>query len=308
MQNCQYSVVIPVYSGAGTLEELTLRLHMFFTSRNLTYEIVFVHDCGPDRSWDVITHLKSASGARITAVQLTRNFGQHNATICGFMYAQGQFVITMDEDLQHFPEEIIKLIDRQRETQADVVYGRYVNAQHSFFRNVTSNLLKAMLRFGIPRLHPDYTSFRLLRSAIAKETVRMDNSYTFLDGYLSWITADVVSVDVDHARRSYGRSAYSLSALVNHSINIFVTFSLLPIRVLTVLSSVFLFVSTGYAMYLLIRRIVFADLIPGYASTNVILGLGFGSVMFGIGILGEYIYRINQKTTRRPNFIVRQKL
>lgn len=297
-----------MYSGSETLEELTNRLHAFFSSRNLTYEIIFVHDCGPDRSWDIILQLKAAYPAHITAVQLTRNFGQHNATICGFSHACGQFVMTMDEDLQHFPEEIVKLIDRQKETHADVVYGRFANVQHSFFRNTTSTLLKALLRVGIPRLHPDYTSFRLLRSEIAKETLRMDNSYTFLDGYLSWITTAVVSVDVDHARRSHGRSAYSLSALINHSINIFVTFSLLPIRVLTVLSSVFLVVSTGYAAYLLIRKMVYADLIPGYASTNVILGLGFGAVMFGIGILGEYIYRINQKTTRKPNFIVRQKL
>jgi undecaprenyl-phosphate 4-deoxy-4-formamido-L-arabinose transferase len=208
----------------------------------------------------------------------------------------------MDEDLQHAPEDIECLLLKQQENDDDVVYGIYEERKHVFFRNLTSNILNSLLQLSIPDLHKDYTSFRLIKSSIAKETLRMNNSYTFLDGYLSWITKRVSSTYVTHSEGQAGKSSYSLKKLIEHSINIFVTFSNIPIRILTFLSFSILLCSVIYALYILCRKFLYNDLIPGYASLTILIGLGFGFILFGMGVLGEYIQRINSKTTRRPNF------
>ena len=208
----------------------------------------------------------------------------------------------MDEDLQHAPEDIQKLIDKQKEMDYDVVYGKYEIRNHSRFRNAGSSMLKRIIDVGIPDIHPDYSAFRLIKAGIAKSCITMRNSYTFLDGYISWITTNCSSCIVSHSERQGGVSAYTFSKLINHTINIFVTFSNLPIRFLTKLSFFVLFVMTLYSTYIIIRKLVFNDLAMGYPSLVIIVGFGVGLIMLALGIIGEYIYRINLKTTQRPNY------
>ena len=303
-----YSVVVPVYQGEGTLRPLTARLRAFFEPRGLTYEIVFVYDCGADNSWTVIKELYQQPAAHVKAVRLSRNFGQHNALICGFGHAAGRYIITIDEDLQYRPEDIELLIKKQQAEDLDIVYGKAATLQHSGFRNLTSRLIKRLLRVGIPDLHPDYSAFRLIKRDIARYCLDMRNSYTFLDGYLSWITERVGSVTVTHQKREVGKSSYTLGKLLNHSINLFVTFSDLPVRILSVTSIIVFLVTLGYSTYVLIRKLVYNDFLSGFPSLIIAIGFGVGLIMLGMGILGEYIHRISLKTTRRPNFVERETL
>ncbi len=306
----EFSVVIPVYRGEDTLRPLTAQIVEFFDHANLgDYEIIFVNDAGPDNSWAVIEALRVQYGAaRVHAVRLARNFGQHNALICGFSHARGRFIVTMDEDLQHRPQDIGRLVERQREADYDVVYGRYETLQHTGFRNVTSTILKRLLRVSIPELHPDYSAFRLLKASVARQCLTMRNSYTFLDGYLTWLTNHVTSVGVAHQERAAGESSYTVRKLVEHSVNIFVTFSDLPVRLLTSISIIIFLLSSLYSAYILVRKLVFNDLVPGFATLILAIGFGVGLLLLGMGILGEYIHRINLKTTRRPNFVEREVL
>ncbi|MBH8557631.1 glycosyltransferase family 2 protein [Hymenobacter negativus] len=300
----QYSVVVPTYRGQDTIRPLTQQLRAFFDGAGLTFEVIFVNDNGPDQSWQVMQALQRELGANLVKiVRLARNFGQHNALICGFAHARGRFIITMDEDLQHSPADIGRLIATQAQGNFDVVYGKYETLQHSGFRNVTSMLLKKLLRVSIPDLHPDYTAFRLIRTSIARHCLQMSNSYTFLDGYLTWITNNVASVVVTHGERAAGESSYTVRKLIEHSINIFVTFSDLPIRIFSLTSVGIFFLTTCYALYVLVRKLLFNDLSAGFATLAILLGFGVGLILLGIGILGEYIHRINLKTTRRPIFV-----
>lgn len=300
----QYSVVVPTYRGQDTIRPLAQQIDAFFRQQGLGYEIIFVNDCGPDQSWRVMQELQREMGAeRVRIVKLARNFGQHNALICGFSHARGEFIVTMDEDLQHRPADIGRLMEAQRAGGYDVVYGRYETLQHSGFRNLTSRALKKLLEIGIPDLHPDYTAFRLLRASTARYCLAMSNSYTFLDGYLTWITSNVTSVPVMHQERAAGQSSYTLRKLLEHSINIFVTFSDLPVRLLSLLSVVIFSISTVYSLYIVARKLLYNDLSSGFPTLIITLGFGIGSVLLGMGILGEYIHRINLKTTRRPNFV-----
>ncbi len=297
----RYSIVIPVYNGELTLEKLNKRIHGFFENKYL-FEVIYVYDCGEDNSWDVLLRLKYEYPDTIKLIHLSRNFGQHNALICGFEYATGEYIVTMDEDLQHAPEDIQKMIDKQAEKEYDVVYGKYELRKHSSFRNIGSWMLKKIIDIGIPDIHPDYSAFRLIKTSVAKKCVGMRNSYTFLDGYLSWITCHCDSCIVTHHEREGGVSAYNLKKLINHTINIFVTFSNLPIRFLTKLSFLVLFTMSIYSLYVIIRKFIYDDFALGFPSLVIIIGFGIGLIMLSLGIIGEYIYRINLKTTQRPNY------
>jgi undecaprenyl-phosphate 4-deoxy-4-formamido-L-arabinose transferase len=298
----QYSVIIPVYNGETTVEPLFERLKSFFEASNFSFEVIFVYDCGKDNSWKVLLKLKNDYPANIKLIKLSRNFGQHNALICGFDHTMGEFVITMDEDLQHAPEDIAKLIVKQKESDFDVVYGKYEELKHSVVRNTGSRILKRIIAIGIPELHPDYSAFRLIKSTVAKSTVEMKNSYTFLDGYLSWITTHVGSCFVSHSERQGGVSAYTFKKLVNHTINIFVTFSDLPIRFLSKFSIALLIGMSVFSIYVITRKLLLDDFAMGYPSLILAIGFGVGLIMLSLGIIGEYIYRINLKTTKRPNY------
>jgi len=300
----QYSVVVPVYNGETTVNSLFEEIKCFFEKFYYTYEVVFVYDCGKDNSWIKLKELKSKYPDTVKLIKLSRNFGQHNALICGFEQAKGDFIITMDEDLQHSPEDIILMINKQNESNSDVIYGKYEELNHSIFRNFSSTILKNIIRIGIPEIHPDYTAFRLIKASVAKSTVEMRNSYTFLDGYLSWITTDVQSCVVTHHERQGGKSSYTYNKLINHTINIFVTFSDLPIRFLSSFSILLLIGMCFFATYIVIRKWIFNDLAMGYPSLILAIGFGVGLIMLALGIIGEYIYRINLKTTKRPNYKV----
>lgn len=297
------SVVIPAYRATTSLRTLAEQLTRLYP--DTLKEIVIVFDDGRKETWTQVLAL-AAEFPAVVGVRLNRNFGQHNATICGFNYCTGELIATMDEDLQHHPEDVAKLLQRQREGGFDVVYGAYADRQHNAFRNITSNGLKAMLRIGLPGLHGDYTSFRLLTRKVTQETTLLRNSYTFLDGYLTWITSNVASCEIGHHESSETTSSYSVKKLVAHTFNILFNFTDLPIRVLTILSVVTLVASTSYGTYTVVRAFIQKDQLIGFPTLVALLGFGFGIVLLGLTVLVQYIARINEKTTNRPSFVVKE--
>jgi len=303
-----YSIIIPVFRAEKTLVKLFNQCKEVFEKHDKTFELIFVLDNNNENAWLTIKNLKNENPGLVKGIFLSRNFGQHNAIICGIKYSSSSFIITMDEDLQQSPYDISLLINKQKEKNSDVVYGDFIAQKNKFYRSLTSRLLKKLLKIGIPDLNNHYSTFRLLKSDIAKSLLNMNNSYTFLDGFLSWVTDNISFVIVGNNKSEAGKSSYSLVKLVEHSINIFITFSKLPIRLISI-SSFFLFVvSLLYSVFILLRKIIYNDLITGFASLAVILGFGFGFTLLGISVLGEYLYRINSKTTNRPNFYEKEIL
>ena len=300
------SVIVPVYNGEATVRALYAEIAAALG--HVRHEVVFVCDGGPGAAWEELEALKDAYSAAVTIVRLSRNYGQHNAIICGFSYARGRHFVTMDEDLQHDAADIPAMLATLERDRLHLVYGIARETRHSVFRRVTSSLLRGLLRVGLPELHPDYSAFRVIRADIARETIPMRNAYTFLDGYLAWLTQRVGSCEVSHRERYAGQSAYSVAALVEHSVNIFFTFSKLPARLLSLASVTILTVSTAYATYVVARKLIYDDLATGYPSLVAIIGFGIGFIMLALGIIGEYLYRVNLKTTKRPNYNVEEVL
>lgn len=300
------SVVIPVYNGEKTLANLNEKILEFFQKSSYDFEIIYVHDCGQDKSLEELERLEKAHPKKVKLIKLNRNFGQHNALICGFTFCTGDLIVTLDEDLQHDPYDIIKLIKQQKKGNYDVVYGVYDFLKHSNFRNISSKILKKILAISIPELHKDYSAFRIIRREVAQEITKMQNSYTFLDGYLTWVTQNVSSVKVNHYERFSGESSYTFRSLLKHSLNIIFTFSNLPIRILSVSSIIIFMITLFYSVYVVVRKFIYDDFLSGYPTFIICLGLGISTILLGLGILGEYIYRISLKTTNRPNYIIKK--
>ena len=299
------SIVIPVYNGEKTLKELHKRLTTCLIHLQVSYEIIFVNDCGKDNSLEVLHGIALLEGANCKVIPLTRNFGQHNAIIAGIEISTGRLVLTMDEDLQHRPEDIGLLLEMQSVGGYDVVYGSPRRKNHNSFRNITSSIMKRLISLALPELHKDYSAFRLIDGSIARELTKLNNSYTFLDGYLSWVTTNFGSCEVEHNERFAGESSYDIKKLVEHAINILVTFSILPLRLVTYAAIVVFLFDLFFVLFSVYRYLIDGFIIPGYTSTVSLLGLGLGTMMLAIGIIGEYVHRINLRTTNRPNFKVR---
>jgi undecaprenyl-phosphate 4-deoxy-4-formamido-L-arabinose transferase len=301
------SVVVPVYRSSATLAALVARLRDVLGKTGRRYEIVLIDDGSPDDSWRVLQTLQSEHPGEVTAVQLMRNFGQHNALMCGFRHSSGKYVVTMDDDLQNPPEEIPKLLAALDERQLDVVYGRYRSKKHAVGRNVGSRVVNAFFR-TVFRIPVTVSSFRALRREVIDSILSYTLNFTYVDGLLAWNTQRFGEVEVDHQPRGDGRSGYTLAKLVALALNLFTNFSVLPLQVAS--ATGFLAAAAGFAIgaYYLVEYLLSNIAVPGYASTIVaVLVLG-GLQLLSLGMIGEYVGRLHLNMNRKPQYTVRQIL
>ena len=301
------SVVIPVYRSSATLRPLTERLLRVLHQTGRSFEIVFVDDSSPDNSWEVLCDLQRGDATHIVAVRLMRNFGQHNALMCGFRHARGEFVVTMDDDLQNPPEEIPKLIEAITSTGMDLVYGKYAGKQHASWRNAGSWLVNAFYR-TVFKSDRAVTSFRIIRHELLESIFSYNLNFTFVDGLLAWNTQRIGDVVVEHHARGTGRSGYSIAKLSLLAFNLFTNFSLLPLQLVSAIG--FIVACGGFvcAFFYLIRYFLSGITVPGYASIIIaVLGLG-GMQLLSLGIIGEYLGRLLLNVNRKPQYVERTVL
>jgi len=301
------SVVIPVYQSAATLPELTRRLLGVLDSLGLAYEIVYVNDGSPDDSWRLLCELQREHSDRLVAIELMRNFGQHNALMCGFRRSRGQLIVTMDDDLQNPPEEIPKLMDAITTGGMDLVYGRYAGKKHESWRNLGSFLVMAFYRL-VFRSHRTPTSFRIVRRELLESIFSYNLNFTFIDGLLAWNTQRIGEVLVDHHPRGTGRSGYSVAKLLALAFNLFTNFSLLPLQLVSGLGILAACGGFACAIFFLLRYLLSGITVPGYASIIIaVLVLG-GVQLLSLGIIGEYLGRLHLNVNRKPQYVERKVL
>lgn len=261
-----------------------------------------VEDCGRDGSWDKIELLAAAQPV-LRGIRLSRNFGQHAATICGMAMARGHWVATIDDDLEQPPEKLVQLLEKAKEGY-DLVYGIYPERTHAAWRNITSHLARVLFKFAIPTLNDTYTSMRVIRGDLARELRRFDSPFPFVDGYLSWLTNRCACLIVSHQSRPTGQSNYTFGKLFTHTLNIFVTFSDVPLKLASNAGLFFSLIGFSTLAVILIGRLIGSITAVGYASVMAaILAVG-GIQLLVLGIFGEYIGRINFKTSKKPLYKV----
>jgi polyisoprenyl-phosphate glycosyltransferase len=307
MSSPKLSVVIPVFRSAGTLPALAQRLRTALDGLDREYEIIFVEDGSPDHSWQVLERLQREHAECIHVIQLMRNYGQHNALMCGFRQARGRFIVTMDDDLQNPPEEIPKLLAAIEERDLDLVYGRYGAKRHDRWRNLGSTIVSMFFR-RVFRSSIRPTSFRIIRRALVDSIKRYDLNFTFVDGLLAWNTQRVGETPVEHHPRREGRSGYSIAKLTLLALNLFTNFSLLPLQVISVLGCLTATFGLGLGIYYTILHLLSQITVPGYASIMVALVTLGGLQMLSLGIMGEYLGRLHLNVNRKPQYTVRRRL
>ena len=303
----EISVVIPCYQSAGTIGPLLARLRSALSAVRATWEIVLVDDGSPDATWEVIQKEVARDAAGLIAIRLMRNFGQHNALMCGFAQACGDVVLTMDDDLQNPPEEIGKMLRKLGETGADVVYGHYGTKQHRPWRNTGSWLVNTFYRHAF-KSEITVTSFRAIRRPVISAILRYDLNFTYVDGLIAWNTQRVAAVNVNHAPRVEGSSGYSIGKLATLAFNLFTNFSLLPLQVVMWTGTLLAMGGFGVGVFYLWKHLRNEIAVPGYASTiTAILVLG-GAQLVALGVIGEYLGRLHLNVNRKPQYSIRTVL
>lgn len=301
------SVVVPVYQSAQTLPTLVDRLLPVLDGTGMTHEVIFVEDGSRDNSWQVLEKLQSGHPDRVVAIQLMRNYGQHNALMAGFRRSRGKLVVTMDDDLQHPPEEIPKLIESVLKSDLDLVYGTYESKRHSGWRNLGSQIIQMYYQHVFQnKVQP--TAFRVIRRPLLESILNYSLNYTVIDGLLAWNTGRIGEVQVAHHQRAGGRSGYSPLRLLATAVTVITNFSLLPLQLV---SSIGLISATGGLLlgaYYLIQHLMSNIEVPGYASTIVAILVFSGLQLLALGIMGEYLGRLHMNVNRKPQYTVRQTL
>jgi undecaprenyl-phosphate 4-deoxy-4-formamido-L-arabinose transferase len=298
------SVVVPVYNSEGTLGELVKRLEPVLRAIAGQYELILVNDGSRDRSWEVASQL-SGQHHWIVAMDLMRNYGQHNALLCGIRAARGDTIVTMDDDLQNPPEEIPRLISKLEEG-FDVVYGCPDRQQHGLWRNLASSATKLALQGAIgAKTARKVSAFRAFRSEVRRAFVDYRGAFVSIDTLLTWGTTKFGAVTVRHEPRKVGASNYTFRKLLAHSLNMVTGFSTLPLRLATYVGFGFTLVGLGVLTLVIVRYFTSAEGVPGFPFLASIIAIFSGAQLFALGIFGEYLARVYVRVTEAPPYIVR---
>lgn len=300
------SVVIPVYQSQDSLRELHQRLTTILISQKLSYEILFVEDCGEDYSWEVIQELASGDH-RVQGLRMSRNYGQHNVLLAGIRIAKGRLIATIDDDLQHPPEELPKLLSKLSEGY-DVVYGSPLNEQHGFFRDMASQITKIALQSAMGAdTARDVSAYRVFRTDLREAFEGYKSPSVNIDVLLTWATRRFIAVTVKHDRRKCGESGYTSRKLIQHAMNMMTGFSTLPLKFASFIGILFSFLGLCVLLYVMARYLFGDSPVPGFPFLASIIAMFSGAQLLTLGIMGEYLARMHQRTMDRPAYLLREK-
>jgi glycosyltransferase involved in cell wall biosynthesis len=299
-----FSVVIPVFNSARSLAELHRLLAETLQALGKPYELIFVNDCSLDDSLAVLQELKK-NDQRLIVIDLSRNFGQQNALLCGFNYCAGQYVITLDDDLQNPPQEIAKLFARINEGY-DAVFASYRRKKDKIYKNLGSRLVRRLTQ-KIFNLKNDlrFSSFRIIRREIVEEIKRMNTPYPYISGMILTVTRKVANAEVEHKKRQFGRSNYSLRKLVKLALNLLINYSTYPLKVISFGGIVISIVAFSIGVFVFIRKLMDESIRAGWTSTVMLISF-FASMFFLIAfIFGEYLKRILAEVENNKQYAVK---
>jgi undecaprenyl-phosphate 4-deoxy-4-formamido-L-arabinose transferase len=298
------SVVIPVYRSESILPELVRRLEGVLSKITQDYEIVLVNDSSPDGSWGVICCMAQQYPC-IRAINLMRNYGQHNALLCGIRTARCGVIVTMDDDLQHPPEEIPKLLAVLARGY-DVVYGTPEHEQHGLGRDLASMVTKLALQSVMgAEIARQVCAFRVFRADVVKAFDHYEGSFVSIDVLLTWGTDRFHAATVRHELRQQGTSGYTFHKLTTHAINMMTGFTTLPLQLASLMGFGFTLFGIFVLAYVLLRYFLHGSPVPGFPFLASIVAVFSGAQLFALGIIGEYLARMHFRTMQKPPYVVR---
>lgn len=298
------SFVVPLYHSAGTIRDLVREIEAVRIDGG--HELVLVNDGSRDETDLVCRELLAKARIPVTYVAHARNFGEHNAVLTGYRHARGAYVVNLDDDGQNPPAEAVRLWEHARAEGLDVVYGHYTRKEHSAFRNFGSWLTNRMTDWILDKPRGFYlSSFRCVSALVARETAAHGGPFPYIDGLVLQVTQKIGALEVRHAERQGGRSGYTLRRLLRLWLSAFVNFSVMPLRVATLLGLLMAgagLAGLGVVLYL---RLTGQGPEFGWGSLMAALLVFSGTQLVMLGLIGEYIGRMFLTVNGRPQSVVR---
>lgn len=304
MSSPLYSVIIPVYNSENTIEELCDRVIALFEYMGLPVEVIMVNDGSSDKSWECIKRLAIKHSGKLRGLNLSRNCGQHKALLCGIKNSRGDFAVTIDDDLQYHPEDIALLIASQQKSNSDVVYGISAQKKHTLIRNAGSKMV-AMIFEKYAHMPQKGSSFKLLTRHVIDQVKDYNHPYVFLDEILGWYSRHISFEQVRHENRKSGVSGYNTLKLMKYTLQITLSYTTLPLRMITWLGLIAFFVCFSIIMYFIYMKFTYGAEI-GFTALIVSIIMSTGLILFCIGIIGEYISRLFIIQTDKPIYVIKE--
>jgi undecaprenyl-phosphate 4-deoxy-4-formamido-L-arabinose transferase len=272
-----------------------------------TFEIIFVVDGSPDDTWDYVSEVCKAN-KNAHGIRLMRNFGQHAALLAGIRKATGDVIVTMDDDFQHDPSDIPKLVSALT-SEYDLIYGVSSVEEHSFFRNIASRTYKWVSEHFLGSQNArNITAFRAFRRELASGFDQTEDPFAPIDVLLSWTTTRIGKEKVQMREREDGVSGYTFRKLISHAINDVTGYSTKPLRIVTTLGLVVFGISFLLLIGLIVNYLTGKILVAGYASLAIMIALFSGAQLLSLGIIGEYLGRIHKKNMGMPRYVIREEI
>ena len=301
------SAIVPVYNSQNSLLALIARLEPILLQVSNDFEIILVNDGSRDSSWETIQKV-AQNNRRVRGLNMMRNYGQHNALLCGIRAARKGLIVTLDDDLQNPPEEIPRLIEAI-ETGYDVVYGYPEHEQHGFWRDLASQITKIALRsaMGVEtarRVSP----YRVFRTQIRDAFAEYRSPHVSIDALLSWGTTRFGAIPVLHDPRTVGVSNYTFQKLIRHALNMITGFTILPLQLSSVVGFGFTLFGLAVFVYVLLRFLIAGGSVPGFPFLASVIAIFSGAQLFALGIMGEYLARVHFRLMDRPPYTIRQEI
>lgn len=298
------SVLVPVYYSELSLRPLVEKLAAVLPVITSEYEVILINDGSQDGSWKVIKELMD-SNPLVSGINLMRNYGQHNALLCGIRQAKHEIIVTIDDDLQHDPALISQLLDKLNEGY-EVVYGSPVAEKHGIFRDLASVITKATLSTVMNAKSARHVSaFRIFYTYLRDAFANYQGPTVSLDVLLTWGTSNFSYIEIPHKAREIGQSHYTFRKLVTHALNLLTGFSTIPLRLATGIGFLFLFFGIIIFLYVMIRFLIQGGVVPGFTFLTSVIVIFSGVQLFTLGIMGEYLARMHFRLMDKPTYTVK---
>jgi len=300
------SVVVPVYNSAAMLPELVRRLDPVLRGTGGPFELILVNDGSRDTSWEVI-HALATSHDWVRGLCMMRNYGQHNALLAGVRAARHDVTITMDDDLQHPPEELPRLLAKFAEGH-DVVYAPPEKEQHGTLRDLASVITKLALQSAMgAKTARMVSAWRVFRTQLRDAFIAFHSPFVSIDVLLTWATTRFAAIRLRHDPRTEGKSHYTIPKLIRHALNMMTGFSVLPLQLASITGFLFTLFGIAVLAYVLVRYMLSDSTVAGFPFLASIIAIFSGAQLFALGIIGEYLARMHFRSMDKPIYAVRER-
>ena len=296
------SVIIPVYNAENSIyplvKEIRDVLHLY------KMEIILVNDGSKDKSERICEQI-AGENSMVKFISLRKNFGEHNAVLCGLNYAEGDYAVIVDDDFQNPPAEIIRLFN-EAEKGYDVVYSKYHQKKHNLYRNTMSRLTNQVANMLMSKPRDLYlSSFKIIRKEVVNEIIKYKGPFPYIDGLVLRTTNNIKSIYIDHHERMTGKSNYTFQKLFSLYLNMFLNFSVRPLRIFTIAGVLIFFLGMGLATYFIISKLTSQE-VPGWTSIVLLILLLSGFQIVFLGLIGEYLGKQYMDQNNTPQWVIKK--